>query len=573
MRQLLLVAAFILLVTNCFGDKKPKIKFLLPVTTSITSSKILQIGQASGNTNEFGNKASIQVVMKNEPNSKVYICLTSSDPTNGGTILASSLVKISAGICNSTTSYLEFNSQNWMTAQTFQVEGSRGTVAVSGNTNYKIQFRVESEDAGYSNYPLSDISLTNLDIDISGYYFVRTNISGLTSSIQLQNNASESLTLTENGYSNFPTPIINGSGYSISIQTQASGQVCSISNLPYGTSSTNVIIQILCVSGILFNGTLLSSANPPTLNQSFAGLVTLAGSFPATVANGNVDGVGTVARFDNPIAITSDGTNIYIADIFNNAIRKVTIGTNVVSTLATITSMPHGVATDGVNVYVSAYGSHTIFKVEIATGTVTTLAGSSPSGDVDGAGTSAKFNQPTYLTTDGTSLFVMDRGNGKVKQIVLSTGIVTSIVTGLNMPNGIATDGTNLYIAETGNHRILKYVIATTAQSAIAGTGVSGNSDNATGTLAQFNEPYGVTMDGSYLYILEGTGKNLKKMLLAAPNSVTTIMAQNNGYLDGAIGAAQFCNVGANCDSSITFDGSFLYLADRFNHSIRKLYY
>ncbi len=572
MRQLLLVAIFIVLSGHCSGDKKPKIKFLLPITSLVTP-KTIQVGQASGNTNEFGNKASIQVVMKNEPSNKVYVCLTSSDTTNGGTILASSLVKIDMGICNSTKSYLEFNPQNWMNAQTFQVVGSRGTISVSGNTVYSIQFKVESADASYSNYPLPDVSLTNLDIDISGFYFVRTYISGLTSSIQLQNNASESLTLIENGYNNFPTPIANGSGYSISIQTQASGQVCSISNLPYGTSSTNVIIQILCVSGFLFNGTLLSSANPPTLNQSFTGLVTLAGSFPATVANGNVDGAGAIARFDNPIAITSDGTNIYVADIFNNAIRKIAIGTNVVSTLATISSLPHGVATDGVNVYVSAYGSDTIFKVEIATGMVTTLAGSSPSGDVVGAGTSAKFNQPTYLTTDGSNLFVVDRGNGKVKQIVLSTGIVSSIVTGLNSPNGIATDGTNLYIAETGNHRILKYVIATTAQSVIAGTGVSGNSDNATGTLAQFNEPYGVTMDGSYLYILEGMGKNLKKMLLASPNSVTTIMSQNDGYSDGAIGVAQFCNIGANCDSSITFDGSFLYLADRFNHSIRKLYY
>jgi hypothetical protein len=166
----------------------------------------------------------------------------------------------------------------------------------------------------------------------------------------------------------------------------------------------------------------------------------------------------------------------------------------------------------------------------------------------------------------------VDRGNGKVKQIVLSTGIVSSVISGLNSPNGIATDGTNLYIAETGSHQIIKYAIPSGIQSIVAGTGVSGNVDNATGTLAQFNNPYGVTLDGSYLYILEGTGRNLKKMLLASPNSVTTIMAQNDGYSDGVIGSAQFCVVGS-CDSSITFDGNFLYFADRFNHSIRKLYY
>ena len=60
--------------------------------------------------------------------------------------------------------------------------------------------------------------------------------------------------------------------------------------------------------------------------------MTLAGSFPPTVANGTLDGAGTLARFDNPIAITSDGTNIYVADLSNNAIRKIAIGTNTVST-------------------------------------------------------------------------------------------------------------------------------------------------------------------------------------------------------------------------------------------------
>ena len=582
MSRLLRIIFFLLLVGHCFGDKKPKIKFSLPTMPSppitvtanapVPISKSLQVGLPSGNTNEFGNKATILITMKNEPSDKVYICLTSSDTINGGTILISSLVKTDTGICNSGTHYLEFDSLNWATSQSFQIEGSRGTISVSGDTNYKIQFKVKSQDVGYDNYSLTDINLTNLDIDTNGFYFVRTNISGLIGSIQLQNNSVETLTLIENGFNNFATSIANGASYSVSIKTQPTGQVCSISNLPYGTSSTNVIIQILCVSGYLFNGTILSSNNPPTLNQSFAGLVTLAGSFPPTVANGTLDGAGTLARFDNPIAITSDGTNIYVADLSNNAIRKIAIGTNTVSTLATINSLPHGVTTDGVNVYVSAYGSHTIFKVEIATGTVTTLAGSAPSGDVIGAGTSAKFSDPTYLTTDGVNLFVVDRGNGKVKQIVLSTGIVSSVISGLNSPNGIATDGTNLYIAETGSHQIIKYAIPSGIQSIVAGTGVSGNVDNATGTLAQFNNPYGVTLDGSYLYILEGTGRNLKKMLLASPNSVTTIMAQNDGYSDGVIGSAQFCVVGS-CDSSITFDGNFLYFADRFNHSIRKLYY
>ena len=45
----------------------------------------------------------------------------------------------------------------------------------------------------------------------------------------------------------------------------------------------------------------------------------LAGS---TGAFGSADGTGTTARFNNPYGITSDGTNLYVADTGNNTIKK-----------------------------------------------------------------------------------------------------------------------------------------------------------------------------------------------------------------------------------------------------------
>ncbi len=560
-----------LLILREFGKKAIVTSTTTPTTTVAPT---IVMSTPDRDTNEFQTIASFTISLNSAPSDEIKICIKSTDISNGGIIVVGNDVNAADGTCASSRPYISFSSSNWA-IKTIKVKGSRGTVGIAGDTKFSIQFNAMSSDTILSNIKIADVPLKNLDIDGSASFFVLTQLSGLSSgTLSLKLNNTQSLSLSLNGNDTFHAPLSNGNIYSISIQSQPIGYNCAFISLPFGTISSNhVTIQIKCVSGYLFNGTLLSTSNPPTLNQSFAGLVTLAGSFPATAANGNVDGAGTVARFDNPIAITSDGTNIYVADLSNNAIRKIAIGTNTVSTLATINSLPHGVATDGVNVYVAAYGSHTIFKVEIATGTVTTLAGSAPAGDVVGDGASAKFSDPTYLTTDGVNLFVVDRGNGKVKQIVLSTGIVSTVVSALNSPNGIATDGVNLYIAETGSHQIIKYAISSGMQFIVAGTtGVSGNVDNATGLLAKFNNPFGLTMDGSYLYILEGTGRNLKKMLLASPNSVTTILAQNDGYSDGAIGSAQFCVVGS-CDTSITFDGNFLYFADRFNHSIRKLYY
>jgi len=102
---------------------------------------------------------------------------------------------------------------------------------------------------------------------------------------------------------------------------------------------------------------------------------------------------------------------------------------------------------------------------------VTTLAGTGSLGSADNStGTSASFNYPSGITTDGTNLYVADFSNHLIRKIVISTGVVTTVAgtgssgsangTGtsasFNQPSGITTDGTNLYEADLGNHLIRK---------------------------------------------------------------------------------------------------------------------
>ena len=99
---------------------------------------------------------------------------------------------------------------------------------------------------------------------------------------------------------------------------------------------------------------------------------------------------------------------------------------------------------------------------------VTTLAGSS-SGNTNATGTSARFNNPRGITTDGTNLYVADRVNHRIRKIVISSGVVTTLAgsssgstdaTGtsasFNAPIGITTDGNDLYVVDQNNHRIRK---------------------------------------------------------------------------------------------------------------------
>jgi sugar lactone lactonase YvrE len=151
------------------------------------------------------------------------------------------------------------------------------------------------------------------------------------------------------------------------------------------------------------------------------------------------DGVGAAARFHEPYAIVADGEdNFYVADAYNNMIRKVTTAA-IVSRLAGSGGQgnvdghgdaawfkyPTGIAWDrGRNLYVADQLNHTIRKVTLD-GDVTTLAGMpGVQGNRDGVSEAARFSYPLSLGVAGDgSIYVAD-GTGLRR--VTTTGLVTT---------------------------------------------------------------------------------------------------------------------------------------------------
>ena len=269
-------------------------------------------------------------------------------------------------------------------------------------------------------------------------------------------------------------------------------------------------------------------------------VTTLAGT---ALATGSTDGTGAAARFYGPGGTTTDGTNLYIADASNNTVRKIVIATGVVTTLAGTALAtgstdatggaarfynPYGITTDGTNLYVADTINNTVRKIVIASGVVTTLAGSATlTGSTDATGTAALFSRPLGITTDGTNLYVVDYGNSTVRKIVIASGAVTTpagtaTLTGstdatgtaarFNGPYGITTDGTNLYVADTNNSTVRKIVIASGAVTTPAGTATLTGSTDATGTAARFNGPGGITTDGTNLYVADTNNSTVRKI-------------------------------------------------------------
>lgn len=278
-----------------------------------------------------------------------------------------------------------------------------------------------------------------------------------------------------------------------------------------------------------------------------AGVVTtLAGS---AGENGSLDGTGSAARFNHPTSVAVDGAgNVYVADYGNHTIRKIS-STGVVTTLAGSVGVtgstdgtggaalfyyPEGVAVDGSgNVYVADSYNETIRKITPG-GTVTTFAGTAgSSGSSDGTGSAARFFGPYSLAVDGSgSICVSDFGNHAIRKITPS-GVVTTLAglagssgssdgTGsaarFSNPAGLAVDlSGNIYVADSDNHTIRKVTAAGVVTTLAGSAGVIGSTDG-TGSAALFFSPNGLAVVGSsYIYVTDFGNSTLRKGILPVP--------------------------------------------------------
>ena len=360
------------------------------------------------------------------------------------------------------------------------------------------------------------------------------------------------------------------------------------------TDGTGAAVRFGYPSGITVFGSKLyvvDSSNQVIRKVEIATgtVTTLAGAGPG----GSTDGSGAAARFFFPSGIATDGTNLYVADTGNHLIRKVEIATGAVTTLAgsadaagsidgTETAArffhPSGITTDGTNLYVGDTENHLIRKVVIATGAVTTLVGGpGVAGSSDGTGASSRFFKPQGITTDGTNLYVADTGNHLIRKVVIATGEVATLAgsagtwgssdgSGVSAmfahPQGITSDGTNLYVADTDNHVIRKVVIATGAVTTMAGDASDrrGTADG-TGAAASFYSTYGITTDGTNLYVTDsGNGIGSIRKVVIATGAVTTLAG---GESEGNGASAKFYH-----PQGITTDGKRLYVTNSANNTI-----
>ena len=328
---------------------------------------------------------------------------------------------------------------------------------------------------------------------------------------------------------------------------------------------------------------------------------TVAGNGSTGFSGDGVLATTTSLHVPSGVAVDSAG-NLFIADQVNKRIRKVAVGTGIITTVAGNGSggysgdggpatsaelnLPNSVTVDSSgNLFIADSSNHRIRKVNTL-GVITTVAGDGTSGfsGDSGPATSAQMAFPGDVAVDSSgNLFIADQR--RVRKVDTLGTITTYAGTGVSGPLGdggpatsasigfvddIAVDASgNVYIADGSNHRVRK-VDTLGIITTVAGNGVGGfTGDGGLATSANLNSPRGVFVDSiNNLYIVDFINARLRKV--NGSGVIATIAGNGSFGFSGDGGPALSASFNDLFDVAVSTAGD-IFLADQNNHRIRKV--
>jgi len=362
-----------------------------------------------------------------------------------------------------------------------------------------------------------------------------------------------------------------------------------------------MIMGLSVTTSAVTTGPCLAAAAP-------GDIVTVAGG----VAGDN--GPATSASLYMPFGVALDSAgNLYIADDYNNRVRKVAADNGIITTVAghgvggtgigsfsgdggPATSAglfsPSGVSVDGSgNLFITDRSNHRIRKVAAGSGIITTVAGNGTpafAGD-NGAAASASLNNPYGVAVDSAgNLYIADRSNHRIRKVAAGSGIITTVagngtaafagddgaatLASLNSPSGVTVDSAgNLYISDSSNNRIRKVAAGSGIITTVAGNGSAAFAgDDGPATSASLKNPYGVAVDSNgNLYIADVSNYRIRKVV-ADSGIITTVAGNGTAAFAGDGFAATAASLKIPTGVIVDSDGN-LFIADRANYRIRKV--
>lgn len=220
-------------------------------------------------------------------------------------------------------------------------------------------------------------------------------------------------------------------------------------------------------------------------------------------------------------------------------------------------------------------------------GQIKEVVGSGDIGLKDGDFSTAQFYRPQglYFDSDKNVIYVADTDNHAIRKIDLTskkietfagTGEQASFLSSggigtkadLNSPWDLVEIDNKLYIAMAGAHQIWMMDLATNRIAPFAGSGREDIIDGPL-NLAALAQPSGIATDGQKLYIADSEVSAVRMIDLAPGGEVKTIIGQglfDFGDVDGKYPKARLQH-----PIGIGYHDGFIYLADTYNHKIKKI--
>ncbi|MCW3120510.1 MAG: repeat containing protein [Flavipsychrobacter sp.] len=301
--------------------------------------------------------------------------------------------------------------------------------------------------------------------------------------------------------------------------------------------------------------------------------------------------------------------NLYLSDAFNNRIRKISLATGIITTVAgkgTVPGtysgdggpatnaelfIPDAVYTDSAgNIYIADGLNYRIRKVDIVSSIISTVAGNGTKGDSGDGGpaTNAKIGGVSglYIGKNGDIIFT-DLDNNEVKKVDGSTGVLTTLagkgMSGYSGDNGLAVNAIlaspgqpflddlgNIFFTEYDNNIVRKITTSTGIITTIAGNGTQGClGDGGPSTSAKLNRPYGIFIDPSRNIFIGDWGNGSIRKINSLTGIITTVAGEGVQGFSGDGGPATAARLAPD---GIWIDRhGRMFIADEGNNVIRMV--
>ncbi|MEP0813046.1 MAG: redoxin domain-containing protein [bacterium] len=241
------------------------------------------------------------------------------------------------------------------------------------------------------------------------------------------------------------------------------------------------------------------------------------------------------------------------------------------------------VAPDSGNVFIADSGNHRIVIAD-KSGNVMDIIGNGLEDFKDGAFAESSFRRPQGMALDGRYLYIADTENHAIRRADLVSKTVETIAgtgeqmmwggqggpgnkTAISSPWDVLLKGNDLFIAMAGSHQIWVYNLDTCRIDPYAGSGREARIDGFR-LNAAFAQPSGLTLIGDKLYVADSEISCIREVNLSTGNVLTIAGGDlfDFGDADGRGDKARFQH-----PLGIAALGGALYVADSYNHKIRKL--